>query len=193
MLSFLHGMILLAGFGAAFLLDSIQNKFKRAAFIFILSLGALHLIWQAYLANYKYEADPSNPYVYAHTSKDIFKITSKISEVAAASAHRDSTFIEVICPGDDYWPLPWYLRSYANVGWWNHVNVETAPAPIIIASPEVEATLIYKLYEIPPPGKKNLYLPLFDDYVELRPQVELRGFVVKELWDAYYQGIDCNN
>jgi hypothetical protein len=28
-------------------------------------------------------------------------------------------------------------------------------------------------------------VPLFDSYMELRPQVELRGYVTKELWDNY--------
>jgi hypothetical protein len=38
---------------------------------------------------------------------------------------------------------------------------------------------------LPPPGKKDLYIPLFDTYIELRPQVELRGYVTKDLLDSY--------
>ena len=44
-----------------------------------------------------------------------------------------------------------------------------------------------KLYELPEPGEKHLYVPLFDGYTELRPEVELRGYVKKELWDSYVQ------
>jgi len=56
-------------------------------------------------------------------------------------------------------------------------------APVIIISPKLETDMIKKLYELPPPGKKNLYLPLNDTVTELRPGVELNGYVVKELWD----------
>ena len=41
-----------------------------------------------------------------------------------------------------------------------------------------------KLYELPAPGEKNLYVPLFDTYMELRPQVELRGYVTKDLYES---------
>ena len=56
---------------------------------------------------------------------------------------------------------------------------------IIIAAAEMEGDVLKKLYEFPPPGKRNLYLPIERSYMELRPQVELRGYVVKELWDRF--------
>ena len=62
-----------------------------------------------------------------------------------------------------------------------------SPGSIIIASPKVEPDILTKLYELPPPGEKNLYLPLFDTVTELRPHIELRGYVVKDLWDSYMQ------
>jgi hypothetical protein len=46
-----------------------------------------------------------------------------------------------------------------------------------------------KLYELPPPGQRQLYVPLFDRYMQLRPQVELLGFVTKDLWDKYQQAL----
>lgn len=187
MLSFLHGMILMAGMGA-FALIKLQTKFIiRLFFVVALGTGITHLVWQSYQANYKYSANPVNPYVYAHTSPDVFKIKQRVEEVAQASPYGNNLYIEVICPGDDYWPLPWYMRAFPNVGWWNKVDVTVPAAPIIIASPHVESDLMHKLYEIPSPGQKNLYLPLFDSYTELRPQVELRGYIVKDLWDQFHQ------
>ncbi|GAF71986.1 unnamed protein product, partial [marine sediment metagenome] len=73
------------------------------------------------------------------------------------------------------------------IDWWDKVADDVPAAPVIIASPSVETALMRKLYELPPPGKKNLYVPLFDSYMELRPQVELRGYVTKDLWDSYQQ------
>jgi hypothetical protein len=62
-------------------------------------------------------------------------------------------------------------------------------ASVIIASPSAEKELLKKLYDLPPPGQKKLYVPLFDRYMELRPQVELRGYVPKDLWDCLQQKI----
>jgi hypothetical protein len=49
----------------------------------------------------------------------------------------------------------------------------------------MEPALIRKLYELPPPGQREMYMSIFDRYIELRPQVELRGYASKSLWDEY--------
>lgn len=46
------------------------------------------------------------------------------------------------------------------------------------------------LYELPPPGQKELYMHLFYESgrtlpMQLRPGVEMLGFVAKSLWDQY--------
>jgi hypothetical protein len=51
----------------------------------------------------------------------------------------------------------------------------------------MEPDLIRKLYESPPPGERELYMQMFPEYVELRPGVEIRGYVSKELWDRLQQ------
>ncbi len=73
----------------------------------------------------------------------------------------------------------------SGVQWWNGVS-DTAPnAPVILATPDMEPALIRRLYELPPPGERDLYMAIYERYVELRPQVELRGYAVKWLWDDY--------
>jgi hypothetical protein len=146
-----------------------------------------NLLVQSYLSNFKYEADPSNPYVYAHTSRDIFRVVDRIKEIATIHPDGKNMVIEVICPGDDYWPLPWYLRSFPNTGWWNKVNFSQPAALVIVASPSVECELLKKMYEWPPPGERSLYVPLFRFPVELRPQIEIRGYIAKNLMDLYVQ------
>jgi hypothetical protein len=110
-----------------------------------------------------------------------------VGEYAEVDKDGHGMPIEVICPGDDYWPLPWYFRSYSNVRWANKVSKETNLAPLILASPSVEADLAEKLYdESIPFEQRQMYVYLFDKpyYVWLRPQVELLGFVRKDLWEA---------
>lgn len=187
LLGFYHGMILLSAIGVSLLLNIKLKKYLRPVFILFIIAGVGTLFIQSYISNYKVEADPSNPYVYAHTVKDIYKITERVNEIAEIHPNGKNMFIEVICPGDDYWPLPWYLRSFPNVGWWNAVDFSIPAAPLILASPRVESDILKKLYDLPSPGEKNLYLPLFESYTELRPQIELRGYVIKGLWDRYLQ------
>ncbi|MHC4148369.1 MAG: flippase activity-associated protein Agl23 [Planctomycetota bacterium] len=188
MLSFLHGMILLTGVGTAVLIKmSLYWWEKLAVGLLLVFFGLLLPLGQAYMGSYKYYADPSNPYVYAHPVPDVLDITERIEEIALAHPDGHNMYIQVICPDDDYWPLPWYLRRFSNVGWWNKIDQGAPAAPVIIASPSVEPALLSKLYELPQPGQKDLYLPLFDSYTELRPEVELRGYVTKNLWDSYQQ------
>jgi hypothetical protein len=60
-------------------------------------------------------ADESNPYAYAHTSEDLLGLPAEIAEVARQNA-LPSPRIAVIA--SDPWPLPWYLRHFAEVGFW---------------------------------------------------------------------------
>jgi predicted membrane-bound mannosyltransferase len=187
MLGFLHGMILLAGAGAVAITKMLPNAFARTLIILLMLIGGVHLAWQAYLANYQYYENPANPYVYAHPANDVFTIVRRVEEMSQAHPGGHAMYVQVISPDDDYWPLPWYLRAFNNIGWWKQVDESVPSAPLIIASPQVETALMRKLYELPPPGQRPLYVPLFDAYTELRPQVELRGYVRKDLWDRFQE------
>jgi uncharacterized protein (TIGR03663 family) len=186
MLGFLHGMILLAGFGAVVLVRSIPDKPARIIIVLLLFVPSVHLAWQSYLNNYKYYADSTNPYVYAHPTSDVFTIVDKIEYYTAADPNGRRTDIDVICPGHDYWPLPWYLRSFSRVHYRDKVSDEP-PAPLVIASETVENDLRKKFYdESIPFEQRHLYMYLFESpsyYVWLRPNVKLLGFVRKDLWD----------
>lgn len=177
LLGFLHGMILLAGIGAVWLL---QHARKVAAMVIL--IGAAHLAWQARAASFQYAADPRNPWVYAHTGPDVFAITNQIELLAKAHPAGRAMPIEIVTR-ENLWPLPWYLRRFSGAGWWNGVS-ETAPAaPVILATPDMEPALLHKLYDLPPPGHREMYVNMFDHYVELRPSVEVRGYIAKSLWD----------
>jgi predicted membrane-bound mannosyltransferase len=192
MLGFLHGMILLAGVGAVVLVKLMPNVLPRLIILLLLFGGSAHLTWQSYLSNYKYYSDSLNPYVYAHPTTEVFTIAEKIEEYASAHEDGYNIPVDVICPQGDYWPLPWYLRSFKEIRWSNEVDNDTASAPLIIASPDVEAALTNKLYSLTPLQERQMYLYLFDKpyYVWLRPQVKVLGFVRKDLWDLCYMGPD---
>jgi len=60
-------------------------------------------------------ADENNPYAYVHTSEDILGLPVEIDRLAQQNSIA-SPRIAVIAA--DPWPLPWYLRHYPQVGFW---------------------------------------------------------------------------
>jgi predicted membrane-bound mannosyltransferase len=170
-LGFLHGLILLAGVGAAAILRLGTSKSSRLAMAVVLTLGAAHLGWQAWRASFPMCADRGNPWVYAHTSPDLLNLVADVVSVAQAGQGGD-TVVEVIAADGDYWPLPWYLRTFNRVGWWAQMP-ETALAPVVIASsgwsPEIESRQTH----------------VMAGYFQLRPQVFLELHVERGLWEKY--------
>jgi uncharacterized protein (TIGR03663 family) len=197
-LGFLHGMILLAGVGAVVLVRLMPNVLPRLIILCLLFDTSVHLTWQAYRCNYRYYADSRNPYVYAHPTTDVFIIVQRVEEMAQAmekmaleNPDKVKMHIQVICPGKDYWPLPWYFRNFKKgiIDWWDQVDPNTPSAPLIIASPEVEASLTNKLYNLTPLKDRQMYLFLFEKpyYMWLRPKIKLLGFVRTDVWNYFQQ------
>jgi len=60
-------------------------------------------------------ADETNPYAYAQTSDDIVGLPAEIVDLARRDGVSDPR-IAVIA--SDPWPLPWYLRHFNKVGYW---------------------------------------------------------------------------
>jgi uncharacterized protein (TIGR03663 family) len=60
-------------------------------------------------------ADETNPYAYVHTSEDILGLTPEIEQLARQNGIA-APRIAVIA--QDSWPLPWYLRHFSQVGFW---------------------------------------------------------------------------
>ena len=67
--------------------------------------------------------------------------------------------------------------------WWRGVPDKAPAAPVILATSDAEDAVATLLYERRPAGERELYMRMFDRYVELRPGVEVRGYVAKSLWD----------
>ena len=184
-LGFLHGMILLAGFSAAIM---IQNARKNAAIIkVVIVLWTINLGCYCYSINYKDYADSRNPYVYAHPTNEIYTALDKINYYTKADPKGKDMYIEIIFPGHDYWPLPRYLRSFSSAAWRDKVAFNEKSASLIIASPSIESDLTKKLSDNSIPAEKShLYMFLFEEdpyYIWLRPKVELKGFVRLDLWE----------
>jgi predicted membrane-bound mannosyltransferase len=186
LLGFLHGLILLAGVGANLLLSSPRRAAARLAVGALVAAGAVHLGWQAWAGSSRYAADPRNPYVYAHTSTDVFEIARRVEGLARAHPQRERMPVEVLSR-ENLWPLPWYLRRLRDVRWETTPVKDAGPAPLILATPDMEDAVRRKLYDWRPAGERELYVPAFDTEVELRPRVEVLGYAAWSLWESYRQ------
>ncbi len=177
LLQFLVGLILLAGVGAALILQSLRPIALRAIIATLLVVGAGHLGWQAYRASFVVPADVGNPYVFAHTSPDLLQLAERLQGLAETSPQRWKIPVKVIWTDAYYWPLPWYLRRFENLQLWRAMPDDPV-APVVIAAPQYSGQLdgIF--------GR---------DYImvqhELRPQVIMQLWVEYDLWEAYLRRI----
>ncbi len=172
MLGFWHGAILLAGVGMEVLLKTARTRFAKSAVVLI-GLGlAGHLAWQAVQASQTYAADRRNPFVYAHTSPDLLRLTAQVQSLIQASPEGTNTLVKVIGWEGDYWPLPYYLRSLRRVGWWDALPTDPY-APIMVVGAKFAAHL------------DEAKTHLMTGYYELRPGVFLELYVELGLWKAW--------
>ena len=172
LLGFWHAMILLAGVGAVALLRSVKRRLPRAALGVLIFVGSGHLAWQAWQVSGRYASDPRNPYVYAQTSPEILELVRQVEALAAVSPQGDQMLIKVIAPEGDYWPLPWYLRRFNHVGWWDKTPADPY-APVMIVASKLEANL--------DENKTHIMRHEF----ALRPQVLTELYFDLDLWKAY--------
>lgn len=185
LLGFLHGMILLAGMGLAWIWEKCEAPWARVTVIVLALLGLTQLSTEACRANFRYYADPSNPYVYAHTGTDLERLTRKVESLALLHPDKTRMLVQVIATGSkqfpqagDYWPLPWYFRNLERVGYYNQIPpAKDLRAPVIITSPEFEPALATVL------GTNYQSAGFFGH--RPRPAVFLMLFVKKDLWDKY--------
>jgi len=176
-LGILQPLTVVAGSGISDFFRWCQMRHLRPLALLASGVVVSYAAFQTYEANFVYYDDTSNPYVYSHPTQDVRQVADLV--LHASQGGRQP--VHVICSGDDYWPLPWYLRSLKATGWWNALGSDFVPTPIILASPDIEPALLERLYETPPPGTRNLYVPLFDRPMFLRPGKEIRGYITLDL------------
>jgi predicted membrane-bound mannosyltransferase len=185
-LSFLHGAILLAGVGAVALVRWMPHVLLKAPVVLLVVAGMVHLGWQAYRLSFdpRLVAAPSplNPYTYSQPRPSVERFIATVENLAKVSPQRQSLPIVLAVPGHDYWPLPWYLRTFPN---WvptddlSDVDVSGRPPAVIVALRGADEE-----------GAQNAWLDeryTMADFFELRPSVILPIYVENGLWQAYIE------
>ncbi len=174
MLGFLHGMILLAGVGAAWVWEVLRRPVPRLLAIGVLVVAVGHLGWQAWQANTRFATDTRNPYVYSHPLRSAVLLGEWVERLAAAHPDNGDMLVQVI--SENPWPLPWYLRRLGRVGYWERVP-EMLDAPVIVADDGVREELERRLAE----------RYVFGQSYALRPGERLAVYVDQATWDRFVE------
>jgi hypothetical protein len=139
----------------------------------LLLAAAAQLGLQAWRASVTYASDPRNPYVYAQTVPDAVRMAARIRDLAALDPAGARMQVSVIAPPHEQWPLPWYLRTMPNVGYWDAPGDPLAlVAPVVVSSTDHAPALDAAL------GERYA-----SEYFGLRPDVLLALYVERGLYD----------
>jgi hypothetical protein len=96
----------------------------------------------------------------------------RVKALAKLHPLKEQMIVKVMAPEGDYWPWPWYLRGFSNVGYWNEVPGDPF-APVMIVSTKFRAEL--------DADKSHVSAGIN----QMRPQVFFQLYVETNLWDAY--------
>ena len=134
-------LAILAGIGVEWLWLAAPKFSVRALILaFTIALGILigHDTRQRVFVN---PADERNPYAYAHTGEDLARLPTRLEQLAREN-NNSNPLIAVVAA--DAWPLPWYLRKFSQVGYWQP-GQETGGADYFITTTDVSGELAERL------------------------------------------------
>ena len=156
-LNFWLPLALLAGFAVEWLWFASTRFSIRAALLISCGAFGLLLAHDTHQRIFIFPADERNPYAYAHTTEDLLGLPVRLKELAQQNKIQNPR-IAVIAA--DAWPLPWYLRKFSTVGFWQP-NQEIGDADFLITTTEVSDKLAERLKNFRP------------DFFGVRPNVLL--------------------
>jgi uncharacterized protein (TIGR03663 family) len=122
---------------------------RRAAvpvFCILLALGGILIAHDTRQRVFLHPVDQGNPYAYAHTSDDVLGLPAEIADLAHRNAISNP---RVAVIASDAWPLPWYLRHFSQVGFWQP-GQQVAEADFYITSTEATEQYADQLQKLRP-------------------------------------------
>ncbi|MGB0744750.1 MAG: glycosyltransferase family 39 protein [Opitutales bacterium] len=162
---------LLGGF--VFMKDNSSGSLGRSAvLVTFFALCLLYQTHQSLLANGRLANHADNPYAYVPTSRNITKMPEWLKKLESALGKDAVEPIAII--GQSFWPLPWYLRDFDQVSYWNQPLDGLNEFPIVISMPEQTAACNELLSET------HTQLPR-----TLRSNVAISLYLKNDTWEAW--------
>ncbi len=120
----------------------------------------------------RFASDERNPFAYVPTRNEIESLDPWLVKLRLAAPAIPLEPVAVI--GSDYWPLPWYLRSFKQIGYWPLPPADLESRAIVFAMPDTAAPITARL------GKTHVSLPR-----GLRAGVPMQMFVRNDVWKLW--------
>lgn len=181
MLPMFLGWTLLAGQGAAVLWAHARHPALRGVVGLTVTAWVGLLAVQSYRANIVRPADARNPYSYSASSTSVLRLAERARQLAAVSPQGNRMLIQIISSANDYWPLPWYLRQFPNIGYYTDTQQLLPGAALVLCADhvtETESTDLGTSVETRLPEHQV-------EYYGLRPEVILTTMIAPDLWQAF--------
>lgn len=127
---------------------------------------------QARRATGRFASDERNPFAYVPTRNDIETLEPWLAKLRQTAPRIPMEPVAII--GSDYWPLPWYLRSFDRSGYWPAPPADLASSAIVISMPETTAAVMARL--------ETTHVPLPRG---LRAGVPVHLFIRNDVWKLW--------
>ena len=85
---------------------------------------------QSIAVNQHFENNARLHYTYVPTNRDLVSLELGSFNSEITPAIKDQTIVVI---GHAYWPLPWYLRMFNRIGYWDQPEVKMIDAPIVFS------------------------------------------------------------
>jgi uncharacterized protein (TIGR03663 family) len=173
MLGPMQMIALLAGIGAASCIALPRAIWIKGLLAIGILAGTAQLGRQAQRAAFRFSGDERVPYCYSHASPDALFLAHRIQRAYQLVPAPETPW--VLFATEAYWPLPWYLRSIENVGYWQTLP-ERHDAPILVLDTKQSASI-----------EATLMQTHMASLVGLRPGVLLALWIRNDIWDKVIQ------
>ena len=138
----------------------------------MLLLALVTQFHQARQATGRFASDDRNPFAYVPTRNDMEDLEPWLKQLQQIAPGGTLEPIGVI--GADYWPLPWYLRSFGKIGYWPEPSTDLTQLPLVFVMPEVEEPVASQLQQTHTPLPRGL-----------RAGVPVVLFVRNDIWKSW--------
>ncbi|MCF8262509.1 MAG: TIGR03663 family protein [Melioribacteraceae bacterium] len=168
------GLLIISAHGITYTYNFIRSRNLRIVFTVIVITNIFYFGFQTYLTSYKYSSESDNPYTYSQPTTEIYELTGEIDNILR---YDNMLRIAVIAEDNQYWPLPFYLRKAENVAWNSSPNSELFKFDLILAEPKYIEEITNILYNLPQPGKIDLYVPFTEHEISIRPGLKMTSYI----------------
>lgn len=145
-LNFYLPLVILAGMAVEWIWFAIPRLTIRAGVLLVLGTLGFLMAHDIRERVFRHPAAEKNPYAYAHTGEDLLRLPGRLYQLCKQEGWKNPRIAVVAA---DAWPLPWYLRKFSQVGFWQPGQA-TGPADVFITSTDISDALAAKLKSFRP-------------------------------------------